>query len=167
MGKIKKNTGFTLMEVLVVSGIMALFALTVISVFLSTIRGGTKAQLLQSVHQDGDFALERMAAMIRNGSEADCLGDFTITNPDGRTTTFTRVEDDSIYRIASNSSQFLTGKVAEIAEAADLSFTCYDGYLGNQVVTIRFTLTAGQEAGAQVQEKLTQGFATSVATRQY
>jgi type II secretory pathway pseudopilin PulG len=164
MGKIRKSDGFTLMEILVVSGIMALFALTVISVFLSTIRGGMKAQLLQAVHQDGDFALKRMAAMIRNGSEADCLGDFTITNPDGGTTAFTRVEDDSIYRIASNSSQFLTGKTAEVT---DLSFTCYDGYLGNQVVTMRFTLTAGQEAGAQVQEKLTQGFATSVATRQY
>jgi prepilin-type N-terminal cleavage/methylation domain-containing protein len=163
MGKMK-NKGFTLMEVLVVSGIMTLFALTVISVFLSTVRGGSKAQLVQVVHQDGDFALKRMAAMIRNGLEADCIGDFTITNSDGGMSSFTLVEDDSINRIASNSSEFLTGKVAK---TSDLSFTCYDGYLGNQVVTIKFTLTAGGEAGAQLQEKLVQEFATSVATRHY
>jgi len=163
MGKMK-NKGFTLMEVLVVSGIMALFALTVISVFLSTVRGGTKAQLLQVVHQDGDFALSRMAVMIRNGSDADCSGAFTIINSDGGISSFTLVENDSINRIASNSSEFLTGKVAE---TSGLSFTCYESYLGNQVVTIRFTLTAGGEVGAQLQEKVVQTFSTSVATRQY
>ena len=163
MGKMK-NKGFTLIEMLVVSGIMALFALTVVSVFLSTVRGGSKAQLLQVVHRDGDFALARMAAMIRNGSEADCSGAFTIINPDGGISSFTLVEDDSINRIASNSSEFLTGKVAK---TSGLSFSCYEGDLGNQVVTIRFTLTAGGEVGAQLQEKVVQNFSTSVATRQY
>ena len=159
-----KNRGFTLMEVLVVSGLMALFAITVISVFLSTLRGGSKAQLLQAVHQDGDFALKRMAAMIRNSTGVDCSGDFTITNVDGGSSVFSLELDDSKDRIASNSSQWLTGK---IAEAKDLSFSCYDSYLGSQVVTIRFSLTASPGTGAQVQEVWMQEFATSVSTRQY
>jgi len=158
-----KNKGFTLMEVLVVAGIMALFALTVVSVFLSTLRGGSKAQLLQILHQDGDFALERMVAMVRNSLEADCSSDLTITNSDGLTTDFTMETDNSVVKIASNSSEFLTGEVADVSF---LSFNCYDGYLGNQVVTISFTMTAGK-ATDQAQEKFTQDFATSVATRQY
>ena len=160
----KLNQGFTLMEVLVVSGIMALFALTIVSVFLSTIRGGTKAQLLQVLHQDGDFALERMAAMVRNSLKVDCSSGFIITNLDGLTTTLTIEPDDSINKIASNSSEFLTGAIANVS---GLTFTCYDGYLGNQVVTMSFTMTAGEQAGAQAQEKFTQDFATSVSTRQY
>ena len=146
-----------------VAGIMALFALTIVSVFLSTLRGGSKAQLLQILHQDGDFALERMVVMVRNSLEADCSSDLTITNSDGLTTSFTLETDNSVDKIASNSSEFLTGEVANVSL---LSFSCYDGYLGNQVVTISFTMTAGK-ATDQAQEKFTQGFATSVSTRQY
>ena len=161
--------GFTMIEVVTVSGIMALFALTTISLLLSTIRGGTKSQLVQHFRQDGEFALNTMVRMVRNSIEANCYADFTITNPDGLTTTFSLIEydlgdGDSINRIASNSSDFLTGVRADVS---DLNFSCYQTDLGNQVVTIAFTLSAGQESGAQSQEKLTQTFATSTSTRQY
>jgi len=171
MGKIKRTNsftdrqGYTLIEVMTVSGIMALLALTLISIFLATIRGGTKAQVVQQVHQNGDFALRTMARMVRVSDEVSSCGtSATLLNVDGETTLFSLEEDEGIDRIASNSSQFLTGLAAE---ASDLDFTCYDGDIGNQIVTIRFTLTAGGEDGSQVQEKLTQDFATSVSTRQY
>jgi len=170
MGKMKKTNkdrtyhkGFTLVELLVVVGIMALFSLTLVSVFLATIRGGNKSQLLQSLHQEGDYALKTMSRMIRGAEVVDCSADFTITNDDGGTTVFSQVTDDDTEKIASNSSKFLTGTVSNVS---DLSFTCYESFLGNQVVTIGFTLTAGG-AASQVQEKFTQDFSTSVATRNY
>ena len=153
--------GFTLIELLVVVGIMALFSLTLVSVFLATIRGGNKSQLLQSLHQEGDYALKIMSRMIRAAELVDCGVDFTITNDDGGTTIFSQVTDESTEKIASNAAKFLTGTVSSVS---DLAFTCYSSNLGNQVVTISFTLTAGN-ASSQIQEKFTQDFSTSVATR--
>lgn len=166
MGKIKKYkiaSGFTLIEVLTVSGIMALFSLTLIGIFLATIRGGTKAQLISSVHQEGDFALKSMTKMIRESSSIDCTGDFTVTAQDGYNTVFSLV-DDGHTKIASNSSQFLT---SNLAEASALNFLCYEGATGMQIVTVSFTLTVGEVENVKVSEKVTQSFATSVSTRQY
>ncbi|MFC1627385.1 PilW family protein [Patescibacteria group bacterium] len=160
----KNNQGYTLIEVLVVTSIMALFSLTLIAVFLATVRGGVKSQKLQMVHQDGDFALETMARTIRQSKEVDCGVDFTTTAEDGTATIFSLVDDGGVMKVASNLTEFLTG---DVAQASGLSFTCYEGDTGNQVVTISFTLTGGDEVGAQVQEKITQGFATSVSTRTY
>lgn len=170
MGKIglsRRNVGgFTLIEIVVVAGIMAIFSLTLIGVFLATVRTGNKSQLTQAVHQEGDFALKRMANTIRNSQAVSCNGDvITITNPGGAEIIFSLVADGDITRIASDSSSFLTGKLAEVT---GLSFSCYQGLLGNQVVTMALTLnTHPGAASGQAQEKSVQQFATSVSTRQY
>lgn len=157
--------GYTLIEVITVSGIMALFSLTLIGIFLATIRGGNKAQLVQRVHQSGDFALKSMARLIRASDEiSSCGASITVEQADGSSTVFSIEDDAGVDRVASNSAQFLT---SNSHQASDLDFTCYDGDVGNQVVTIRFTLTAGGGEGSQVQENLTQDFATSVSTRRY
>ncbi|HKZ35768.1 MAG TPA: hypothetical protein VJ242_03580 [Patescibacteria group bacterium] len=167
MGKIKAvpagRQGFTLIEIITVAGLMTLFALTIISIFLATLRGGNKAQLIQRVHQDGDYALNTIAGTIRNSTAVDCSDGLVVTAPTGAQITFSLVDDGGIVRVASDSSYFLTGNVSS---ASDFSASCYQSYLGNQVVSVRFTLTAGQAVGAQVAEKLSQEFATSVATRQ-
>ena len=159
----KCRHGFTLIEMLVVTGIMALFSLTVVGVFLATIRGGNKATLLQQVHQDGDFALEAMARSIRGARTVECVGDFSLTYDYGGTIVYSLVTDGTVTKVASNGAEFLTG---DLTEASALSFNCIQGDIGNQVVTIQFTLTAGQ-ASFQVQEKYAQDFATSVSTRTY
>ncbi|MEA3355286.1 MAG: type II secretion system protein [Patescibacteria group bacterium] len=157
----KKTNGYTMIEILTVSGIMALFSLTLIGIFLATIRGGTKAQLISGIHQEGDFALKSMTKMIRESKSIDdCSGDLTLTSKDEGLTVFSLVDD----KIASNSTQFLT---SSLAEASLLSFSCFEGSTGNQIVTISFTLTAGQDQGSKISEKAVSSFATSVSTRQY
>lgn len=169
MGKIKSlfayRQGFTLIEIVVVAGIMALFSLTLIGVFLATVRSGGKSQLIQAVHQEGDFALKRMSSVIRGSQAVSCNGSqISVTGPAGAEIVFSLVSDAGLTRVASDSGNFLTGVVAE---AANMSFNCYQGALGNQVVTISFELNAGPADGGQVQERFTQEFATSVSTRQY
>lgn len=165
MGKIKSaaclpaRQGFTLIEILVASGIMVLFSLTLISLFLATIRGGTKAQVVQAIHQEGNYALKTMARMIRQSQGVTCtIGNTiaTVANLDGGTTVFKITGD----KIASNSAD-LTG---DDNEASALGFICNEGDNG-KVVTISFTLTAGSGTGSQAQEKLTQSFSTSVSVR--
>ena len=155
----KINLGFTLIEVLTVSGIMALFSITLVAILLSTFRGGTKSQLTQQIHQDGDFALKAITREVRRADKIACgAGELTLIMPYGGTPI---VYKQSADRVASDSA-FLTG---ELGKVSGLTFSCIDGSGGNQIVTIKFTLTAG-EAASQAQEKLSQEFATSVSTRQ-
>ena len=157
MGKIK---GFTLIEIVVVAGIMALFSLTLISVFLATVRSGSKAQLLQAGHQEGDFALQQMAQIIRGAKAvSNCGASITVTSASGAEIIFS----ESDNRVASDSS-YLTGTLAEVT---NLNFGCYPGHLGNQVVTLTLELNARPLGDGQVQEQFVQEFATSVSTRQY
>ncbi len=168
MGKIglpRGRGGFTLIEIVVVAGIMALFSLTLISVFLATVRGGGKSQLMQAIHQEGDFALKRMGSTIRSSAAVTCgAGSITVADPGGAEIIFSSVNDNGLTRVVSDSSNFLTGVLAEVTS---MSFSCYQGSLGNQVVTIRFELNTNPAGGGQAQEKFTQKFSTSVSTRQY
>lgn len=161
MGKINKaNQGFTLIEIVVVAGIMALFSLTLIGVFLATVRSGSKAQLVQAGHQEGDFALRQMAEVIRGAKTVSCGGDsITVTTTSGSEIIFSSTDN----RVASDSS-YLTGTLAEVT---NLNFDCFPGRLGNQVVTLTLELNTNPAGGGQVQEQFTQEFATSVSTRQY
>lgn len=146
---VKNNSGFTLIEVLTVSGIMALFSLTLIAIFLSTFRGGVKAQAMQQLHQDGDFALKSITREIKKATTVVCGADLRLLLPDNSEIRYWL----STNRVASDSA-FLTGGTGL---ASDLVFSCLSGQLGNQIITISFTLT---------NENFTQNFATSVATRQ-
>ncbi|MEK7513539.1 MAG: type II secretion system protein [Patescibacteria group bacterium] len=153
--------GFTLIELMVVVVIFALFSVTLMGLLLATLRGSNKAQLTQVLHQEGDYALMNMARTIRQGKSAACgSGQITVENNDGGTIIFSRVLNESVYKIASNSSQFLTGTRGTVS---NLAFTCYVNETGQTTVTLGFTLAA--MSGVQVQEKFTQDFATSVSLR--
>jgi type II secretory pathway pseudopilin PulG len=164
MGKIK-NSGFTLIEIVVVAGIMALFSITLISVFLATVRGGNKSLLIQTVHQEGDFVLKTIRNTIRAAESVTCSGTSAdITTLTGSVINFSLVDDNGVNRIASDSSTFLTGNKASVTA---LTFDCYSGLLNNQVVTISLELSVAPAGGGQIQEKTVQTFATSVSTRQH
>ncbi len=160
----KNNKGFTLIEIVVVSGIMALFSITLISVFLATVRGGNKSQLIQTVHQEGDFVIKTISNEIRSAESVVCNGSSAeVTTLTGSIITYSLVDDNGVSRVASDSSTFLTGKKPS---ATQLAFTCNSGLLNSQVVTINLELSVEPVSGGQVQEKTTQTFATSVSTRQ-
>jgi len=162
MGKITTG-GFTLIEIVVVAGVMSLFSITLIGVFLATLRGETKSQVTQLVHQEGDLVIKQMSRTIREAETVVCNGSqATVTMPAGNTIRYSLVNDDGVVRVASDSSNFLSGKAAE---ATVLSFICDPSFIGNQVVTIRLELS--QNPTGQIQEKSVQSFATSISTRQH
>ena len=154
--------GFTLIELMVVMVIFAVFSVTLMGMLLATLRGSNKAQLTQVLHQEGDYALTNMARVIRQGKSVDCdtPGQITVENNDGGTIIFSLVSDELVDKIASNSTQFLTGSRGTVS---NLAFTCYVNEAGQTTVTLGFTLAA--MSGVQVQEKFTQDFATSVSLR--
>jgi len=175
----KMKKGFTLIEILVVSGVMVMFSLTIVGLFLSTMRGSTKTEVVQKVRQDGDFALKTITRIIKKADsvvvgsgciESGTEGNSIIVNDIyGGVASFSMKDDleVGITRIASTSGSidfFLTGVTAEVS---DMRFKCYQRSSGNQIVTVSFTLTIGAEEGTQAQEKEEQDFKTSVSLRKY
>ena len=164
----KKKQGFTLIEVLAVSGILVILAVIIVGLFTTTLRGGIKADVVQGIRQEGDFAIKAISQVIRNAeyvevsdcSQAGTSGSsITVVDQYSNPVVFSLGDD----RIASDSSYLTSTRV----KASGLSFVCYDRELGNQVVTINFSLSLGDEPGAKAHERQTEEFKTSVSLRRY
>lgn len=158
-----KKGGFTLVELLVVVGILATVGTMVANLFLSNLRTAAKTKALSEVKQNGDYALAVMKRMIRNAKEVSpCPGSgppLTILNPDDDTTIF----DCPDNQIASNSGIFLTSSKLQVSNC---SFVCEKPPYKPAVITITFTLKKG---GASLGKEFTAEipFQTTVSTRTY
>jgi prepilin-type N-terminal cleavage/methylation domain-containing protein len=61
--------GFTLLEIVVVLGIMAIVGLFLTQIFFSTIRGSGKSQVTSAIKQNGQAAIEAMDKTIRGSDK--------------------------------------------------------------------------------------------------
>lgn len=156
--------GFTLIEILVVVGILGIIAVVGSNMFFSILRGSTKTKILQLVKQNGDYAISVMGRMIRNAkSVSGGGGSVTIINPDEMSTTFSCSDNT----IASNSASLISSEV-EVANCSNV-FTMLDiGEAGVRpaVVKINFSLS---QAGtpARPEEQASIDFQTTVSLRNY
>ena len=68
----KQGGGFTLVEILVVIAIVAIIGTIMAAVFINTLRGSNKSQILGSIKQNGQAVLENMDKTIRNSDDLIC-----------------------------------------------------------------------------------------------
>ncbi|MBL7158915.1 type II secretion system protein [Candidatus Microgenomates bacterium] len=169
--KTKTRLGFTLIEILVVTGILATVGLIASSIFFSTLKGAAKTEILKEVKQNGDFAISTMGGMIRNAREISvCSGSsessIQIVNPDNGTTNF--LCDLGFEQIASNSSLLISDKflTSDKLAISDCSFTCISQSKGQKQVNIQFTLSQ-KGSPARPEDKASLTFETTVYTRSY
>ncbi len=179
----KKHMGFTLMEILVSVGVLAIIATLLTQVLFTTVHVNKKAEILTTVKQDGNFALDVIGRMIRSSKviNVSCsLGDLTavsaeITNPDNYVTTLECDEG----RIASVSGTpeipvktYLTGgnltlspSGSDDCDDSSLRFSCppADGSIQKQV-TVTFTLGQVGDSGS-VYESGSAAFSSTVSMR--
>ncbi len=166
----KRNSGFTLIEVLMVVLILGVVVVAGGSLFFAIMKGASKSEVIKEVKQNGDYALSVIERMVRNAQELDCTtvtNQITIINPDKGTTTFSCAAEDQVFKIASNSGR-LTGKNVTLGEGvcpASLLFTC-DQTKSPPTVTIGFTLSQAGTGGRQ-EEKAQVPFQTTVSLRTY
>lgn len=81
-----KKNAFTLVEILVVISIMAIMGLILTEVFIRSLRGGNKAEVLAIIKQNGQSVLENMDKNIRNSDSVVCtdnLGEVLVLEKGG------------------------------------------------------------------------------------
>lgn len=83
--------GFTLVEMLVVITLLAVFGVLILTIFTRTLRGGNKSQIIETIKQNGQIVLETMDKTIRNSDNVVCVSNL----PDPGSTIV--VVNDGIY----------------------------------------------------------------------
>lgn len=134
----KSKQGFTLIEMLVATTVLALIAAVVTQVFSLTTKSNTKTEVLKEVKQNGDFALELLTRLIRNAqsvtSPCSATGEtttsLTIKNPDGFFSTFSCKLNNNVWKIASSGGEtdaYLTSDSVSLLQSGNqcgLTFVC-------------------------------------------
>lgn len=164
--RIKKTKGYTLIELVVVAGILGIIGVVSVSLFLSTLLGGGKSTALNDVRSNGDYAITQMERMIRSarymvGTCVQDMNSLEIKNPDGDNTIFTSTAEGYI---ASNSG-ILTAD--DVLLVGPIDFDCVQSSSkAPEVITINFTLQKG-DSGTPNRDFAQADFSTSVQIRSY
>ncbi len=181
---VNKSRGFTLVEILVVVGILGIIAVVASNVFFTTLRSSGKTKVLTKVKQNGDYALSVMERLIKDSQEVITNTDNKICEQgmnylkfkrtDGGMVEFACLEEGTANgRIASNSARLTSSEVKVDTCVFDCSCpaafpncTSQGTKFYPKTVTIKFTLS---QVGATVrpEEQATINFQTTVSTRNY
>ena len=104
--------GFSLIELVVVIGLLSLLMLAISSTMLMSIISSNRIRTLSTVKNAGTYALSRIQNMLRNSKDIvscdSANSSITLTNPDGDNTTLATEVVGSYTAIASNSGTYLT-----------------------------------------------------------
>jgi len=167
--EMKKN-GFTLIEIMIVVGILGIIAVVGSGTFFSILRGSNKTKTLQMVKQNGDYAISVMERMIRNArvlinpTTNSTVSSITIKNPDGSTTIFSCGGNPAT--IASNGASLLSNEV-RVNDCNNI-FNVSVGQPGIKppAVKINFSLSPAVSS-SKPEEQAEVNFQTTVTLRNY
>lgn len=159
------QTGFTLVELLITTSLTVMLMLTITTMFMTFLIGNSKTNIRKNIKEEGLTALSQMEFIMKNAyyvsSACPSSGPtIDITSLDGGTTTYSEVEDNGIYKIASNSS-ILTSSAVDTQQS--LNFVC-TGDTGNRQVIISFDLYKNAPTLGETSE-ISENFETIVNMR--
>jgi prepilin-type N-terminal cleavage/methylation domain-containing protein len=160
----KQNSGFTIVELVVVVAIFAVLGVWLANSLFSILRSNTKAEVIKEIRQNGSFVLELMTKEVTGGINPTCAEDgswLSIDQQDGQTITF----DCNNGQIASSSANqnnvsFLTSEKVRVSYCY---FSCQDSGNG-QTVTIDFSLSQAGVSSRQ-EELAEESFRKVVSVR--
>ncbi len=165
----KKKTGFTLIEVLMVVFVMGTVLVVSGNLFFSVLKGASKTELTKQVKQNGDYALGVMERSIRNAKSIKTCSsvNLMIINQDGSETEFKPLAENDVVKIASGSSA-LTGKDVTLGQnyPGSLYFDCDSISLTPPKVTVSFTLRQ-KGASTRPEEQASLSFQETISLRTY
>ena len=129
--------GFSIIELVVVIGLISLLALAMSAILLTTIVSSNRVRNATAVKQAGDYAITQIQSIVRNSrSITSCDPDTTtivLENQDGNITTITL----GINQIASNSASLIPTDLA----VSSPSITCVSSSGDVRLATFSFDLS--------------------------
>ncbi len=179
MKRTRKESGFTLLEMVVSLAIVAVVSVVLSQVFIATLRTNTKTEILKDTKQTGEIALETMVRLIQNAKSVTTTCDYAGTtsqsivliNTDDGQTTLACVLDGTTTRLASTSAegvQYLTTLNVTMGgtscATSTLEFMCKGGAGVPSSVTVSFQL-AQSGVAAGVFEQSSETFQTTAGMR--
>lgn len=162
--KLKKNDGFTIMEMLVVVGVLGLISVIGSNFFFSSLFGTSKSETLKEVKQNGEYSLKVMEETIKNayGFVSCDNQSITVKNKDNQRNTFRFESVSSIGRIASDSSYLTSEKVT----VTNFLIDCEPTPGIPPKIVISFTVSQTEQS-SRPEKKATFDFNTTVTMRNY
>lgn len=169
----KTQNGFTLLEMAIAAGIIAIMGSVIAQTFFTATKSQGKRDVISEVKQNGDFALSVMERMIRTaaGVTSSCSGasakSITIQNKDLGTTTFDNLTVGSVVRIASVSASgtsYLTTPSVTVTSTVTNFFTC--SAIGGVPRSVAISFTLSQAAsGVPADQTASTAFQSTVVLR--
>lgn len=131
------KSGFSLIELVVVIGLLSLLILAITSTSLMSVISSNRIRTTTKVKQAGNYALDQISTLIRNSKAITACDDvqetLTLINQNGDQTTFS-IEND---KIASNSGTYLT---PDNLSVANFDFTCLPDTTNPNFIKLSFDL---------------------------
>lgn len=173
----KKQTGFSLIELIVVVTIVGLFGVFLTDILAQVLRGENKVRILSQVKQNGQTILDKLTDELRQAESTTCTGNTIVIKGSGGYRRY-QLTDGVIRWDVSNSDLNCTDTVSSSNiltnnDAIKGVKIINDGeYLlferKNDSIIIRFRIEAASGAGSAYESLVQQGgvpFSTSVQLR--
>jgi prepilin-type N-terminal cleavage/methylation domain-containing protein len=168
------NRGYTLLELVVVVGVLGFLSIAAVGLFLSSIKGGGKVEVKTVVKQNGQFALNTMVQFARQSRQV--VGCSPVPNTrvelllkSGDRVTFSCEDVGTATGYLASASSALVSRMTSAEVTVDsCSFICVadeQGLRGPRV-GIDFSLSQS-DPSAKVTESATVDFSTGVYLRGY
>jgi prepilin-type N-terminal cleavage/methylation domain-containing protein len=161
--------GFSLIELIVVVGLLAILMLAISSSILMSVISSNRIRTVTITKQAGNYALDQIQSMIRNAKDISICDPaiVSIVHSDGSSSVLSTQTNNGVNRIISNSDVFLTPANVSVS---DFLFSCLPDQtppasnLGNtDLIKISFSLK--NTTVSRTSENPTLHFETSINLR--
>ncbi len=155
----KLNSGFTLIEILVVTSLTVVLLVGTSVFFLTFLIASAKVNVQQTVKSQGNQAIGQVQFLLRNALSLEdydndgviCqegMSKIDFRGADGGITVLQAVQESGIYKIASQSATtgqnyFLTSNQVDLQQLSGgryLEFDCYGGRGSSYYIDVKFRL---------------------------
>jgi prepilin-type N-terminal cleavage/methylation domain-containing protein len=113
--KMSAQRGFSLIETLVVIGVLAVVGYIMTGLLTNTLKGGNKTELIGTIKQNGERALGVMSDTIRSSDNVVCVGQYTGAND---TVVISKGGIYTLFRFVPQVSNTTNGYILEDTPAA-------------------------------------------------